>query len=976
MPYHTSYLLLAAFLLSVSSAMAQQSAVARSAGLEAIASAGTLASGSDELAARALYVKLRPGFDKGDAPAVVRRIGIDAGLEIRSTSSLAYSTIPLAPALQGRIESMSPARRAAVERAEEDLGRIVEVFYDSEIHPLAAARMMQQLPEVEYAEPIYLPHTLAPAFIPNDPRIPQQPHLEQIKAFDAWDIWKGDSMMVIGIVDVGVDQDHEDLAWNIAPNPGESGVDANGQRREANGKDDDANGVIDDYRAANLTASLDGTAPGNTKNPQHGTAVASFAAATTNNAIGIAGSGYLCRFFPVKSAKLGSGTIAEGYNGILYCARRGIQVINCSWGGGTYSQAQQDIINTVVSAYDVAIVAAGGNNVIYDGRYPAGYRGVLGVAAVDQQNSLATTWGEQIGVSSPVGLGAVDNNLYDFAPIATSFASPIVAGVVALVRSRYPELSAAQALAHVRLTADTVESANPAEKFRLAGYGRLNALRAVSEDPFSHPALVIDSIWLTDESGDARNGFLVGERGIIRFRVKNILGDAASTTIGAVTYRDDSTAVTIDDGRVSIPALAGGASVIPSEGIPFTVRGSLADRLKIRFLFGAAGGYDDYQYDRILLYRPYITVTTPKITVSLTDRAQIGYSDYPTQSIGDGFQYEGKPLLYEGGFILATDSVHLISNVRSEPYDVQQMDFTPVETPTAANNLTTTVSDQAAPAERRIGIEMKTRMVTREGIDGAVGFEVTVKNTTSTPIDSLHLAMFQDFDLSPRDQIAYVETPTAPVEYYGKITGSMGLGLACGVAEPLFPHTHSANGLVPIFTAITNNADPINIFNGFSNSEKWMSVGNGVFKRTTGQGDVSMVIGTRFDNLLAGEERSVLFVIGVGPDMTANVEQMNAFATPPAGVSETKSISMLLGQPRPNPAGEWTSIVVTNPGSAASLRIYDTYGRMISDQSGRLGIIGEPTLVWLDTRTLPAGMYHIRLAGDGVQASRSLVIVR
>ncbi|GAI36367.1 unnamed protein product, partial [marine sediment metagenome] len=133
--------------------------------------------------------------------------------------------------------------------------------------------------------PHYLPELL---YTPDDPLNIYQYYLDTIKAYDAWEICKGDSNIVIGITDTGVDIDHEDLQGNIYYNYNDP----------INGIDDDNDGFIDNFRGWDLGE--------NDNNPQweindHGVVVTGIAGARTDNGIGISGVGFKSRFLPEPS---------------------------------------------------------------------------------------------------------------------------------------------------------------------------------------------------------------------------------------------------------------------------------------------------------------------------------------------------------------------------------------------------------------------------------------------------------------------------------------------------------------------------------------------------------------------------------------------------------------------------------------------------------------------------------------------------
>jgi hypothetical protein len=977
-------LVIASILCSGIVMYAQRSAgaPAQSAKAEALAASGTIRNEQgEEMVARAIYVKVRKGFSSGDAPQAALSLASRVGLHTASATQIPFTSLP-ARSMAARIRGMSQEKAGRVEAALEDMSRIIELHYTSELTPQQAARLMMRNQEIEYAEPVVIPSLLGSgAALPNDPLIDQEWQLQQTKALEAWEIWTGDTNMVIGIVDAGIDNTHEDLAPNIRENAGETGIDANGMDKRTNFIDDDGDGLVDNWKGANLTAAEDNGSGGDTRGSSHGTQVAGLAAATANNGIGVAGIANRCRFFPIKAAPRNSGFLIRGYEGIVYAAEHGCKVINVSWGGSSYSQAIQNLISDLVDAYDVAIVAAGGNNVMYAPEYPAGYRHVLGVGAVDPEDQYATAWGEQIDIASPAGYTTSDGNQYFGLGPATSYASPVAAGALALVRSKYPTLTADQAIAHLRLTADNIDAVQKAAvdssqplKSKLLGYGRLNLLRALTTDPFSHPAIVIDSVWLTAEDGTPRDGFRVGERGLIRFRMKNLLGSAADIHADIALYTRDSSRVAINSDSIWLASLPSGTSSVPG-GIPFEVKERSDTRIKIRFdISSNNGAYSDYAYEQVLIYRPYTVASTSRITLSLTDRGRIGYEDYPSDMVGTGVSYQNKSFLYEGGLIIASDSAHLLSNVRGANPDIQQRDFTTIETPSAANDSTLLLDDGNVENGRRIGLQLRMRPVTVDSIADAVGIQLRVKNTSGAKIDSLRVAMFCDWDLADNDQdqtVTYVAEPGGPVPYYGRITYIGGYSLAHGVAAP---------AELPIFYAIRNDAAPINIYESFDQYKKWITVSNGVGDQSEGPIDISMVIGKRIVDLAPNAEDTTLFTIGISTTSARAIQAMKDLVGKPAtsSVADEGGIAgrTLLGQAQQIPFTHLTRFTVRASRANSTLRIFDAYGRQVADLTAQLPARDMESTVTFDASALASGVYHIRLVSGPELATRQIVLVR
>ncbi len=128
----------------------------------------------------------------------------------------------------------------------------------------------------------------------------------------------------------------------------------------------------------------------------HGTHVAGIASAVTNNHIGISGIGYNTKIMAIKTTSDNDYLENEGGSqgpfvifgdeGIVFAADHGAKIINCSWGGLGFSQAEQDII-TYATQHGALVVAAAGNDHTGEPEYPAGYDNVISVAATNYTRS-------------------------------------------------------------------------------------------------------------------------------------------------------------------------------------------------------------------------------------------------------------------------------------------------------------------------------------------------------------------------------------------------------------------------------------------------------------------------------------------------------------------------------------------------------------------------------------------------------------
>jgi subtilisin family serine protease/photosystem II stability/assembly factor-like uncharacterized protein len=417
------------------------------------------------------------------------------------------------------------------------LGRIYEIRFNNDIDPYQISKNLMANPNIEYATPIFKRYTNG--FTPNDPALSMQYAMTNMHMEDAWDISKGDSNIVIAIIDSGTDWTHEDLSANIWINPKEI---------PENGIDDDHNGKIDDYHGWDFIGDItindfysgnwiEDNNPSNSGN-DHGTFTAGCASAVTNNALGIAGTGFNCKIMPLKCAADNTelaGSIVRGYEAILFAAQNGADIINCSWGGAGGSPAEQDVINAAADLGSVVVVSAGNEGQYSEEfkTYPANYDNVINVGASNSADAPASfsNYGNNITVYAP-GQSIYStkfNSKYTYED-GTSFSSPIVAGIIGLMKAIHKDWTPMQFLRQIRSTSDR-------NMTNTAGYeqyfiGRVNAFKALTYNNPDYPDKVMPGIYgenlQVENSLKKLNNF---DKIKISFDLKNYIGIANNLKI-------------------------------------------------------------------------------------------------------------------------------------------------------------------------------------------------------------------------------------------------------------------------------------------------------------------------------------------------------------------------------------------------------------------------------------------------------------
>ena len=292
--------------------------------------------------------------------------------------------------------------------------------------------------------------------------------LTDYRIVDAWKQSTG-SGVTVAVIDTGVDGTHPDLVDNVL-----EGYDASGE------------GSPNGWQGLGVE-------------PMHGTEVASLIAGHGHNVSGIpkiAGqpgkpAGVIGVAPDAKILPISLNMVSNAEKSIdeqipaavRYAVDHGAQVINLSIGSNktTWPKSWDDAF-AYAEEKGVVVVASAGNrgSGITQVGAPATIPGVLTVGGVDRQREASkgsSTQGISIGVTAPSNdmIAAAPGNKYMIWS-GSSASAPLVSGLAALIKSKYPNLSAAQIIQRITESADDTGAAG---RDPVYGFGIINPLMAL-----------------------------------------------------------------------------------------------------------------------------------------------------------------------------------------------------------------------------------------------------------------------------------------------------------------------------------------------------------------------------------------------------------------------------------------------------------------------------------------------------------------
>ncbi|MBN1632639.1 MAG: S8 family peptidase [Ignavibacteria bacterium] len=867
------------------------------------------------------------------------------------------------------VKQLHPISASASKRfiGDEELAKIFMVKYSSDIDPfeLASDVLSANGNLLDWAEPSFV---YTPDYVPNDPLIAGQWHINKIASFQAWDVTRGDTNIVIGIVDSGSDLDHPDLAANIKYNWLEN---------PTNGIDDDANGYIDDWRGWDFYYN-DNDPNIYYQDNDHGSHVSGCASQVTDNNVHGAGIGFKSKLLISKHTPDAGGSLYYTDQGITYCYQNGAKVINCSFGSSYYSSYSQTVVNTAWANGTVVVGSAGNENLNIP-RYPASYDNVVSSAATNSSDLKASfsNYHSSVDCAAPGDniLSTVWNNSY-IQYSGTSMSAPVTSGTIALIRASHPAWTPAQVVERLLLGVDSIYHLNPSYVGML-GTGRINAFKCVADKPILS---LLSSMHTDSVYGNNDKVYDIGEVIPIAVTMRNIWLAGNNISIRLTTADTD---IEIVQDSVFIGNLAFYQSFSTTYANTFRVKAKSTCPFDKDVVFKIDYSSSAYTINTantltIRFRSGFATHNINNLKLSLTNDGAVGKK---TQAYGNGL-FIGSGTnnnIFEGGLLVGLSDTKVSDVCRrgASPANVSDTDFVALNsysiiTPGTVSNQDGTgkFNDDGAGANK-IGVEVNafSYAFTSANDQNYILLRYGIKNTTSSALNNLYAGIYIYY--SPNgistDNMATLDTVNKLGIVHNNTTPTDYLGLAMMT-------NHNLN-----FRAVNVTSE---VLNGWTTAEKYTALSTGISSPSYGPGRAGVVVSGGPFNLAPNQVEYVGFAVvysGTLAGLKTNTQYAKTKYTSTIGIKNISTeipAKYELSQNYPNPFNPNTTIKFAIPKQdLVKIKVFDVLGKEVSVLVNEQLDAGYYEVTF-NAQNLSSGLYFYRIESSGLISTRKMLLVK
>lgn len=841
-----------------------------------------------------------------------------------------------------------PQSQKNINRGKVDISSIYHLDVDETTEVQEILRQLRKDKHIAYAE-LEVENRLT--YQPNDSLNYLQWYLEAVRAFEAWDIEQGDTSVVIAIIDSGTDLDHPDLLENLYLNHDDP----------INNIDDDGDGYIDNYFGWDVYFN-DNNVEGLVA---HGTNVAGIASASTDNLIGVSGCGFKAKLMTIKAVDESGFRVPGGYEGIVYAADQGADIINCSWGSYSSSQLGEDIVNYAAINHGALIVCGAGNgpfsgpNIgigIEERFYPAAYENAMAIGSLDTGGvvKLSSNYGYWLQIFAPgENMWTTSLNGQIGRNGGTSMAAPVVAGLAALIKAQKPNYTARQIEERILNSGREIEEQNDPKYNGKLGKGHVDFLNALADTNLA--GIRFEGLNINDGQED----FVDGEQLRIKGDFVNYL---KSSVAGTARIREMNNKVVMVNDQVSLPAI-NQLDTFSIDQNPFVLRIkdglALNDRLEFEISI-SAGTYKKLQYFSIVVNNESLNLSNGTISLTIGSSGEIGYSG-PNGNQGIGLTFkDNSSLLYEGSFLVGNSPSYVADKFRG--VNGSDNDFNAVNLVRPVSALRAVAAGQnrfndfnlSNPV--KLGITQNTYLFDSIYSDQIVLFNYQIRNRSDSTINGLYAGLVMDWDILDYSRNRIITDSSRKMGISYSLDSNLLVGLLPLSQPELSKHYAIDN--------INGGAGGIDITDslGFNTAKKYQMLSNqrdkAGFSSPNGN-DIIDALSLGPYEIAADSTLSLSMAIVVANQLDELLEAadtaLSIYRKLPIGLTKKKQ-SNPMPNLFPNPADEELYVQFNSSSRARTIQVFDLKGKMLIDLNGLDG-----QLIRLNTSSLKSGVYLLRI---------------